>query len=403
MYNRKIYLDKLKAWQDKPLIKILVGLRRAGKSTLIKLFINSLIEKKVEAQRVLYINKESLQYAYVQTYTDLYREVRNRYNKINQKLYLFVDEVQEIENWEKAIISIYTEELADIYISGSNARIFSGELATLLGGRYIPILVLPLTYNEFLLFRNQIKHDEKYFNEFLKYGGLPGIHHLQWKDEFIFEYIYAVYNTIVLRDIVQRNNLRNAAFLEKVIQFVFDNISQIFSAKRIVDFLKKEHRRTNIETVYNYIKFLEEAHVIFRVPRYDIKGKRLLEVREKYFVADLGLRHALLGYKERDINQLLENIVFIELLKRGYTIKIGQLGSQEIDFIIEKENKKAYLQVVYLLASKETIEREFGSLAKIKDNYPKYVLSLDRHFVSERDGIIHLNLIDFLLAEKLTL
>ncbi len=400
VYNRNIYIKRLHQWKDKPLIKIITGLRRSGKSTLIKLFINSLINSGIDTERILYINKELIQFQQIATFVDLYNEVNVLHNKVKQKLYLFVDEVQEIENWEKAVVSLHSENIADIYLTGSNARIFAGELATLLGGRYIPISVFPLTYSEFLIFRRKEKHDEDSFNEFLQFGGMPGIHHLQWEENIIYEYLNAVFDTIILRDIIKRNNIRNPAFLEKIVQFIFDNIAQIFSAKRVVDFLKQEYRRTNVETVYNYIQYLTDAHIIYRVPRYDIKGKRLLEVREKYFVADIGLRHALLGYRAQDINQLLENIVFIELKKRGYHIFVGQFNNSEVDFIIEKDNQKAYLQVAYLLASKETIQREFYPLSKIKDNYPKYVLSLDKHFPPDREGIRQLNIIDFLLSKE---
>ncbi|RMH86250.1 MAG: ATP-binding protein [Calditrichaeota bacterium] len=403
MYIRKTYLKRLYRWKDKPLIKIITGLRRSGKSTLIKLFVDSLVNSGVEPERVLYINKESLKFQHIATFAHLYREALAAYQKVKHKLYLFVDEVQEIDQWEKAVVSLHSEEIADIYLTGSNARLFAGELATLLGGRYIQIPVFPLTYSEFLIFRQKDNHDENAFNEFLQFGGLPGIHHLEWNEGVIYEYLNAVFDTIILRDIIKRNNIRNPAFLEKIVQFVFDNIAQIFSARRVVDFLKKEQRRTNVETVYNYLNYLTDAHMVYRVPRYDIKGKRLLEVREKYFVADIGLRHALLGYRAQDINQLLENIVFIELRKRGYRVFVGQLNDSEVDFIVEKEGQKAYLQIAYLLASQETIRREFGPLMKIKDNYPKYVLSLDRHFLPDREGIKQLNIIDFLLAEDFVL
>jgi len=400
VYNRKTYLERLFQWKDRPVIKIITGLRRSGKSTLIKLFIDSLLHSGIDARRILYINKESLQFQHIATFEDLYREVMSVYKQVKQKLYLFVDEVQEIDHWEKAVGSLHSEDVADIYLTGSNARIFAGELATLLGGRYIPIPVLPLTYSEFLIFRQKDMHDETTFNEFLRFGGLPGIHHLQWEDNIIYEYLNAVYDTIILRDIIKRNHIRNPAFLEKIIQFIFDNIAHIFSAKRVVDFLKREHRPTNVETVYNYIRYLSDAHMIYRVPRYDIKGKRLLEVREKYFVADIGLRHALLGFRARDVSQILENIVFIELKKRGYRIYVGQFDDLEVDFIVEKDQQKAYLQIVYLLATEETIQREFGPLSRIKDNYPKYILSMDKHFPPDRQGIRQLNIIDFLLSEE---
>jgi len=403
MINRPIYIDRLRKWFNKPVIKIISGVRRSGKSTLMKLFIQQLIKENIGKESILYINKESLEFEHIKNYTDLYQYVRSHHKKCKQKCYVFVDEVQQIEEWEKAVISLFSEDVADIYLAGSNSNLLSPELATLLGGRYIELKIFPLTYAEFLIFRGKNTDTEAEFSNFLEYGGMPGIHHLHWERDIIYEYLNAVYNTIVLKDIVQRHNIRNVAFLEKIIQYIFSNISNIFSAKRVVDFLKKERRKTNIETVYNYIHFLEEALIIYRVPRYDIKGKRLLEVREKYFVCDIGLRHAILGYRKQDINQLLENILFIELKKRNYKIFVGQLGNQEIDFMVEKEDRRAYVQVTYLMASESTVEREVSSLAQIPDNYPKYVFSLDRHFTGDMQGIRHVNLVEFLLSENMEL
>lgn len=290
--------------------------------------------------------------------------------------------------------------MADIYISGSNSELISSEFATLLSGRYIEIRVFPLTFSEFLLFRNITSFSENDFNDYLKFGGMPGIHHIEWETPIIYEYLNSIFDTIILKDIIKRYSIRNVAFLEKIILFIFDNISQIFSAKRVVDFLKKENRRTNIETVYNYINYLEYTFIIQRVPRYDIKGKRFIEVREKYFLTDIGLRHTIISYRKNDINQFLENILFIELKKRNYKVYIGQMNNTEIDFVVEKNERKAYIQVAYLLASEDTIKHEFDSLTSIKDNYPKYVMTLDKYFTKDYKGIIHLNIIDFLLDKK---
>lgn len=397
MYNRNSYIKKLETWKDKPLIKIITGIRRSGKSTLIRLFIKQLKDSGIEKERILYINKESLEFESIKNYRHLYDLVKSRRKAIGKKLYLFVDEAQQIELWEKAAVSLFSEDIADIYLSGSNSKLVSPELATLLSGRYIKIDVLPLTFSEFLIFRERENATDTDFEEFLKYGGMPGIHHTNWETQFIYEYLNSIFDTIVLKDIVHRYNIRNVAFLQKIILFIFDNVSQIFSAKRVVDFLKKENRRTNIETVYNYIKYLEENFIVHRVPRYDIKRKRLLEVREKYFLSDIGLRNALVGYRKNDINQLLENILYLELKKRNYKIFIGQMNNSEIDFIVEKDGRKAYIQAAYLLASESTVKREFGSLAAIKNNYPKYVMSLDKFFPDDYEGIIHINIIDFLL------
>jgi len=400
LYNRKNYISKLEQWKDKPIIKILTGIRRSGKSTIMLLFIERLKKLRVPKKQILYINKESLEFEFIRSYRELYDYVKNHFAKLNKKLYLLIDEVQYIESWEKAVVSLFSENIADIYLSGSNSELLSSDLATLLSGRYIEIRVLPLTFSEFLIFRNKSSFNDKDFSDYLMFGGMPGIHHLQWESSVIFEYLNSIFDTIILKDIVKRYNIRNVAFLEKIILFIFDNISQIFSAKRVIDFLRNEGRKTNIETVYNYIKYLENSFIINRVPRFDIKGKRFLEVREKYFLTDIGLRHALTGYRKNDINQLLENILFIELKKRNYKIYVGQLNNAEIDFIVEKEGRKAYLQVAYVPASGATIEREFGTLASVKDNYPKYVLSTDKFFTNDFQGIIRLNIIDFLLDEN---
>ena len=399
MYNRNFYIEQFEKWKEKPLIKVITGIRRSGKSTLLKLFIEKLKNDGVNSSEIIFINKESLEFEEIQNYHNLYKFVKSVHDKTQKKLFLFIDEVQLIESWEKAVISLFSENAADIYIAGSNAGLMSSELASLLSGRYIEIKIFPLTFSEFLVFRNSYDSLEEEFNRFLKIGGLPGIHHLQYDIEVIYEYINSIFDTIVLKDIVKKHSIRNVAFLEKIILFILDNVSQIFSAKRVVDFLKKENRRTNTETVYNYIRHLQEAFIIQQVPRYDIKGKRFLEVREKYYLTEIGLRNAVLGYKKNDINQLLENIVYIELRKRGYQIYTGQFKDQEIDFIIEKHGKKEYIQVTYLLSTPETIKREFGSLISLNNNYPKYVISADKFFPEDYEGIIHKNIIDFLLEK----
>ncbi len=403
MYNRNFYIQKLLTWKGKPLIKIITGIRRSGKSTLLRLFIEELKSRKVSQKNILYINKESLEYDFLNDYKKLNKFVTDFYNKRKRKIFLFIDEVQLIEKWEKVIISFFSNDIADIYLTGSNADLFSEELSTLLGGRYIEMKILPLSFSEFLTFRQIKTPTENDFAEYLKYGGMPGIHHLHWETSIIYEYLNAVFDTIVLKDIVKRYGIRNVSFLEKIIRFVFDNISQIFSAKSVVDFLKKEQRRTNIETVYNYINYLEKSFVIRRSPRYDIKGKRFLEVREKYFLTDVGLRHALLGFKENDIAQLLENVLFLELLKRNYKVYTGQINGKEIDFIVEKDDTKAYIQVSYILANDKIMKREFEPLLAIKDNYPKYVMTLDKFFANDFEGIRRINIIDFLLDENFKL
>ena len=343
------------------------------------------------------MQKESLEFEYISTEMDLYKEIKGKFNKIGKKIYLVVDEVQEIAKWEKGIVSLFTENMADIYISGSNARLLSSELATLITGRYLEFHIYGLSFSEFLLFKNKTEPKEAEFFEYIRYGGFPGIHHSILDDEVVYQYISSLFDSIILKDVVRRYNIRNIALLEKIINFIFDNIGNVFSGKRVADFLKKERRSISVETIYNYIKYLESPYAIHRVPRFDLKGKRYLEAQEKYYLGDIGLRHALLGFREGDISAILENIVYLELKRRGFNIFIGKYDNKEIDFVAEKDNYRCYIQVCYLLESERTIEREFSILKKIKDNYPKYVLSMDRFWGNDVDGIDRIRIIDFLI------
>ena len=398
MHKRIDYYNKISPFINKPVIKIITGMRRIGKSTFLKLLMKRLLEDGVPEQQIVFINMESLRFSHIKNFNDLNIEVTAQHEKVKEKLYLFIDEVQEIEKWEKAITSFFSDGIADIYLTGSNAHLLSSELATLLSGRYIEVPIYPLSFREYSLFSDH-EPSTQLFKEFLRYGGFPGIHHSEITDDVVFQYISSIFDTIVLKDVVKRNNIRNVALLEKIIYFLVDNMSSIFSAKSVADFLKKEHRSPGIETVYNYIQNLEAAYVIYRVPRYDLKGKRFLEVHEKYYLGEIGIRHALLGYTEESINVLLENIIFLELKRRGYSVYIGKLQDREIDFISEKEGKRIYIQVCYLLASDKTVEREFSVLLDIPDNYPKYVMSMDDMWADDYKGIKRLNIIDFLRSE----
>ena len=396
MYPRTSYLNLIDPFIGKPVIKVITGIRRSGKSTILKLLQEKSLSESGTGGSTLFINKESLQFDYIRNERDLYNEVLEFYQK-NGKITLFIDEVQEIESWEKAVTSFLSDDMADIYITGSNARLLSSELATLIAGRYVAFETFPLTYDEFLIFKHE-KNSKDTFNQFIKYGGLPGIHHFPLNDVAVYQYIEAVFDSIVLKDVVSRNRVRNTALLQKIIFYVLDNIGSIFSANSIHQYFKKEKRSGSIETIYSYLSFLESAYIIHRVPRYDIKGKKLLEVQEKYFVGDIGLRNGVLGFKDQDISGLLENIVYLELRKRGFQLYIGKIDDKEIDFIAIKEKEKIYIQVCYLLATAKTVEREFGVLEKIQDNYPKYVLSMDDYFPEDRNGIKWLNLVDFILG-----
>ncbi len=402
MYERNLYLEKITPYMNKPVIKVITGMRRVGKSYILRLIIKRLEEKGIPPKRILYINKELLEYDFIQNYRDLDEYVKKQFKSVRGRKYLIVDEVQEIYEWEKAINSFLSEGHFDIYISGSNARLLSSDIATLISGRYIEIPVFTLSFEEFLLFRSEKKGNrDSEFATYLWAGGFPAIHHFDFNQEVVYQYVSSLYNTILLKDVIKRNNVRNVNLLENVTRYLFDNIGNIFSAKRVSDFVKSQKMRVGIETVQNYIAYILSTFALHKVPRYDIKGKRLLELYEKYYLGDVALRHALLGYREGDISGVLENIVYLELKRRGYNVFVGKFENKEIDFIAEKENRKAYFQVTYLLSSSETVDREFSVLRMIKDNYPKYVISLDTVFGSNIDGIHRVNLIDFLLNPEI--
>jgi len=396
--ERKQYIEKITPFINKPVIKVISGLRRCGKSTFMKMIIEKLMKDDVKKKNIVYVSMELMAFEFI-------RDHRLLYNHIKQNLastgtnYLFIDEVQEIPGWEKAVNSILAENLADIYITGSNSRLFSSEFATLLTGRYVEIPMFPLSFKEFLQFRKNKKNTdtEKEFELFLKYGGLPGIHYLELEDESVFQYISSIYNTILLKDVVKRYNIRDVFLLEKITSFIFDNCGSITSAKKIADYLKSQQIRSGIETVQNYISYLREAHLIIKSGRYDLKGKKHLELYEKYYTGDTGLRHSVLGYRKNDIGGLLENVVYLELLRRGYTVSTGKLDNLEVDFVAEKNNEVMYVQVAYLLSSEKTENREFRPLEKINDNYRKMVLSMDKIWGDNRNGVIRENIIDFLL------
>lgn len=396
LIQRDAYLNFIENYIDKPIVKVLIGMRRVGKSAIIKLLINKLLKKNIPASNILYINKESLEFDEIKNYKDLYRYAINYFKGIKNRKYIFIDEIQEIAEWEKSVNSFLADNYGDITISGSNSKLLSSELATLLSGRYIEIPVYPLTFKEFLQFRSKKTDTETEFKNFLRYGGLPGIHLLPLKDDTIFAYLNSILNTVLYSDVIIRHKIRDAAVFDRVVKYLFDNIGNITTAKKIADYFKSQKVKVSVDTVLNYITYLETSLIINRVPRYDIKGKKFLEFHDKVFLNDIGLRNGLIGYREKNINGLLENIVYKELQSRGYKVSVGVLNQLEIDFIAEKQNDIKYIQVCYLLNSEDTVEREFGSLEKISNNYEKIVVSMDKFFPEERNGIFHKYLIDFL-------
>ena len=396
LIQRDAYLNFIENYIDKPIVKVLIGMRRVGKSAIIKLLINKLLKKNIPASNILYINKESLEFDEIKNYKDLYRYAINYFKGIKNRKYIFIDEIQEIAEWEKSVNSFLADNYGDITISGSNSKLLSSELATLLSGRYIEIPVYPLTFKEFLQFRSKKTDTETEFKNFLRYGGLPGIHLLPLKDDTIFAYLNSILNTVLYSDVIIRHKIRDAAVFDRVVKYLFDNIGNITTAKKIADYFKSQKVKVSVDTVLNYITYLETSLIINRVPRYDIKGKKFLAFHDKVFLNDIGLRNGLIGYREKNINGLLENIVYKELQSRGYKVSVGVLNQLEIDFIAEKQNDIKYIQVCYLLNREDTVEREFGSLEKISNNYEKIVVSMDKFFPEERNGIFHKYLIDFL-------
>ena len=404
MIKRDLYLEEIKKYMNKPIIKVITGMRRSGKSMILKLIQEELEKMGIVKENIIYMNFESLVFIDIKDFEALYKHIiKKTFNK-KGKIYILLDEIQEVKGWEKAINSFLVDLDVDIYITGSNANLLSSELATYIAGRYIEIKIYPLSFQEDIDFASENNKKtplsiDEYFYQYLNFGGLPGIHIFNYNKEEIYQYLADVYNSILLRDVIARNNIRDIELLERVVLYIMDNIGNTFSAKSISDFLKNQGRKLSIETIYNYLKALENAFIISKVQRYDIKGKNILETQEKYYLSDLGFRNAKLGYQSNDISSYLENIIFLELLRRKYKVNVGKENNKEIDFIANLRDENLYLQVTYLLASPETIEREFSPLKAIKDNYPKMVLSMDNLPESNIEGIKRKRIIDFLLEK----
>lgn len=404
MIKRESYINEIKKFMNKPIIKVITGMRRSGKSIILKLISEELINEGVSSNNIIYINFESLMFSELTDFKKLYNYIVEKSQTLQGKIYILLDEIQEVEHWEKAINSFMVDLNCDIYITGSNANLLSSELATYIAGRYVEIKIYPLSFKEYIEFAkiqnpSKILSNEEYFEQYLQFGGLPGIHNFDYEKENIYQYLSDIYNSVLLKDVIARNGIRDIELLERVVLYILDNIGNTFSAKNISDFLKSQGRKLSRETVYNYLKALENAYIISKVQRYDIKGKALLETQEKFYLMDLGLRHSKLGYRANDIAGYLENIIYLELMRRKYTVNIGKLSTKEVDFIGTLRDEKLYIQVTYLLATPETIEREFYPLKNINDNYPKYVLSMDNLERYNIDGIIRERIIDFLLND----
>lgn len=401
MILRPTYIDAIIPFIDKPQIKIITGIRRSGKSVVLRLLKEELLQRGIKEEQIITINFESFAYFELTKAQNLYEFVKEKI-KNTQRYYLLLDEIQEVEQWEKAVNSFLVDFDVDVYLTGSNAHLLSSELATYLSGRYVEIPVFTLSYKEFLDFRHHYFKEENTANSFVQYlrfGGFPVIHTANYPDETAYKVVYDIYSSVILRDTVQRYKIRDIELLERVIKYAFDNIGNTFSGKNVADFFKSQQRKVDVNTVYNYLNALEGAFVLYRVPRYDIKGKEILKTQEKFYVSDVSIIYALMGYRDRMISGILENIVFLELKRRGYNVYIGKLDTTEIDFVAEKRNEKIYVQVAYKLENEQTVNREFGNLLAINDQYPKYVVTMDEFWKDNIEGIKHLHITDFLLGE----
>ena len=392
--ERKIYFEKIKPFLGNNLVKVITGQRRVGKSYFM-LFLKNMLEKKYPDENFIYLNKELHQFDEITTYKDLINFVLAK-SKNNKKNFVFIDEIQEIKYFEKAIRDFATKNNYEIFCTGSNSSLLSGEFATLLSGRYIEIRIHPLSFSEFLNFHN-LSLSKESFQKYIKFGGMPFLIHLPLKEEVISDYLSNIYDSIVLKDVIARHNIRNVNFLERLLYFLAENIGNIFSAKRITDFLKSQKISISVNTVSDYLNFLESAFIINKIRRASISGKKIFEVNEKYFFEDIGIRNSIVGFNLSSINGILENIVYNHLVISGYKVFVGKQNGYEIDFIAEKQGEKIYVQVAYLITDEKVKEREFGNLLKIKDNYRKIVLSLDEFSLGNYKGIEHKNLIEFIV------
>ena len=383
------------------LIKVFTGIRRAGKSVMLELVKNELRESGIGEENFLCINFEQFSNSQFLDVESLYKKITDFQKNTKGKIYLFFDEIQEVDGWEKCINSCRIDFDCDIYITGSNAKLLSGELTTYLAGRYVEFVIYPFSFAEFFemnLIKNPNVDKSTCFMQFLKTGGMPFLSNFPDDDSAKSQYLIDIYNSVVLKDVVKRNNIRDVDTLERIVAYAFSNIGHIFSATSLSKYFKSENRKISHDTILNYLKFCSDAFLFYKINRYDLEGKKIVTVNEKYYCADHGLREALFGKNIQNIDQVLENIVCLELLRRNYKVYVGKKGDLEIDFIAEKQGKKIYIQVAYLLANEETIKREFSVYNFVKDSYPKYVVSMDELDFSQ-NGIIHKNIKDFLLME----
>lgn len=400
MIKRKFYLEKIVKLIDTEDIKVITGVRRCGKTLLLKQIIDELENRGIASENIIYMSFESSKYKNIRNDDDLDEFIFSKTNNLNGKIYLLFDEIQKVKNWEVSLNSYRVDLECDIYITGSNSQLLSGELATLISGRYISINMLPFSFKELIQYYDEMheKIDEiKLFEQYLSYGGFPGL--LNYENEEKEKYLYDLYSTIVLNDILYKNKVKDLDLLERLMEFMISNIGKLFSANSISKYIKNENRKTTPHTIINYMDYARNAFIFYQIKRENIKQKRKLLISDKYYLVDSGFYFIFNGSTQRNWGQLLENIVFLELIRQGYSITIGKIQDLEVDFVCRKANQIKYIQVSQSILDENTRKREFKSLEKISDSYPKYVISMDS-FDFSANGIIHLNIIDFLKSEN---
>jgi len=395
-------MQKIMTYADTPFVKILSGVRRCGKATILKMIADTLRERGIPDERILAYNFDSLQLDGIKTAKRLYNAIKEKVSA-DGKTYLLLDEIQEVRDWEKAVNSFMTDFDVDIYVTGSNSRMLSSEISTYLTGRYVSFRIFPLSFAEYLTFRKEYSAKGEVHNEFaryLRYGGFPAIHLRDYTVEEAYTIVRDIYNSTIFTDIVKRNEIRKVDQLERIVRFAFDNIGRTFSAISVSKYLKSENRSIDNETVYNYLSKLESAFILHRCSRFDLQGKEILRTQEKFYVADPAMRYSVLGLASDSVAAMLENIVYLELLRRGYEVTVGQLASGEIDFVANRQERRLYVQIAERIESEETQKREYGRLLDIRDNYPKYVLRTDAFAGGNYQGIQTMHVADFLLSDN---
>lgn len=402
MIERPLYLDKIMPFVDTPFVKILTGVRRCGKSTILKMIIKKLREEKyVDDEQILSYRFDSMEYEDMTT-KELYLEIKSKILQ-SKKTYLFLDEIQEIEGWEKVVNTLASDFDVDIYITGSNSRMMSSEISTYLTGRYITFHIYTLSFEEYLTFKKSyttLKDLKQEFSQYVRLGGFPATHLQDYSQDEVYTIVKDIYNSTIFSDIVRRNQVKKIDQLERVVKYTFNNIGNTFSAKSISNYFKSEQRTIDNETVYSYLEKLQKAYILHKCSRYDLQGKDILKTQEKFYLADVSLRYSVLGYTVDSVAASLENIVYLELKRRGYDVYIGKIKDKEIDFVATKQNEKIYVQVTQEIKSEKTQKREYEQLLEIRDNYPKYVVMANDFAGGNYEGIKTMNIVDFLVSKE---